>query len=166
MTVFIWLLRRSRKQVQTNDLPIQVTEDEKKDDEDKDHEDEKDWEEEKDEKKVEDDVEDQDNQEDDDILTEKEEEDKDEMKDEDGDDVQFLRRHVLFMKQQQLRNLETGRLLGVGGFGSVRKVVYEGTEAVVKELLDADALLPLVREARLLVELNGAGGVPRLLAVC
>jgi len=71
-------------------------------------------------------VENKDNQDDYDILTEKEEEDKGEMKDEDVDDVQFLRRHVLFMKQQQLHNLETGRLLGAGRFGSARKVVYEG----------------------------------------
>ena len=82
------------------------------------------------------------------------------------DDAEVIRRHVPFITQQELYRLDAGRPLGVGGFGSVRQVVYEGTEAVVKEPLEDDALPSLLGEARILLELNGDGGAPRLLAVC
>ncbi|KAK8399446.1 hypothetical protein O3P69_003497 [Scylla paramamosain] len=82
------------------------------------------------------------------------------------DDEELLRRHVPFLTEEQLRSLGRGRRLGVGGFGSVRQLQYEGNQAVVKELLRAGDLASLLREARVLVDLNGAGGVPRLLALC
>ena len=66
----------------------------------------------------------------------------------------------------ELLDLGPGRHLGSGGFGFVKKVTYQGKEAVVKELMDSDALLPLLREARLMVEMEGAGGVPDVLVVC
>ncbi len=82
------------------------------------------------------------------------------------DDTQFLRRHVPFLTEEQLHSLGPGRHLGAGGYGSVKQLRYEGTEAVVKELLRDGDPAPLLREARVLVNVNGAGGVPRLLAVC
>jgi len=82
------------------------------------------------------------------------------------DDFQFLRRRISFLTQEEMTDLEHGSLLGCGGHGSVRQVLYEGREAVVKEFRDPDALLPLMREARFMAELGGAGGVPRILAVC
>lgn len=101
-----------------------------------------------------------------DTLTEKDEDKYNTVQDEVQDNTLFLQHHVPFMTQQQLRSLGTGRLLSVGGYGSVRQLTcYDGTEAVIKELFSYE-LTPLLREARVLVELNGAGGVPRLLGVC
>ena len=82
------------------------------------------------------------------------------------DDEQFLRRRISFFTEEEMVDLEPGLLLGMGGHGSVRRVLYRGETAVVKELKDSSALLPLLREARFMVELDGAGGVPRVLAVC
>ena len=84
----------------------------------------------------------------------------------DQDDEEYLWRHVPFLTEAQLRSLGRGRLLGVGGFGCVRQLQYEGRQAIVKLLLRADDLASLLREARVLAELSGAGGAPRLLAVC
>ena len=78
----------------------------------------------------------------------------------------FIQEHVPFLTPEQLYNLGEGRLLGAGSYGSVRQLVYEGTEAIKKELLDEVSCLELLREAHFLVQMNGAGGVPRLLAVC
>ncbi len=82
------------------------------------------------------------------------------------DDGQFLRRHVAFLTREQLHSLGDGRPLGEGAYGSVKQLTYHGTEAVVKELLDDSEPEQLLKEARVLAELDGAGGVPRLLAVC
>ena len=79
---------------------------------------------------------------------------------------EFLGRHVLFMTEEQLHSLGTGRPLGEGGFGSVKQVMYDGSDVIVKELLDDEELEPLFKEARVMVELDGAGGVPQLKAVC
>ncbi|KAG0710054.1 Megakaryocyte-associated tyrosine-protein kinase [Chionoecetes opilio] len=65
---------------------------------------------------------------------------------------------------QELRGLTRGDFIAEGAFGSVRRVVYRGQEAVIKELKDDRAVLPLLSEARVLVEVDGAGGAPRLLA--
>ena len=81
------------------------------------------------------------------------------------DDAEFVCSRVFILTQHQLHNLGTGHLLGVGGYGSARHLLYDGSEAVVKELLE-DKLVSLFKEARVLLELNGAAGVPRLLAVC
>ncbi|MPC36024.1 hypothetical protein E2C01_029468 [Portunus trituberculatus] len=82
------------------------------------------------------------------------------------DDEAFLRSRVTFLSRQSLLALGEGVLLGPGGFSSVRKVVYNGTEMVVKTMLDVRSVKPLLREGRMLVEVEGAGGVPKLLAVC
>uniref|UniRef100_A0A0N7ZDB2 Protein kinase domain-containing protein n=1 Tax=Scylla olivacea TaxID=85551 RepID=A0A0N7ZDB2_SCYOL len=148
VAVLSWLLRLSSHKFQRNDLPFPITKHENKDEKDIHHY------KQKYNKGIHD------------ILTEKDEDKKNEVQDEDvQDNTLFLQRHVPFMTQQQLHQLVTGRLLGVGGSGSVRQLTYDGTEAVIKELFNYE-LAPLLREARVLVELNGAGGVPRLLAVC
>ncbi|KAK8376744.1 hypothetical protein O3P69_009987 [Scylla paramamosain] len=78
-----------------------------------------------------------------------------------------IQRHVPFLTKEELHSLEGERLLGVGGFGCVRLVTWEnGTLAVVKELLQADQLVPVLTEASMLLQLRGAGGAPRLLGVC
>lgn len=61
--------------------------------------------------------------------------------------------------------LEPRSVLGCGGHTTVRQVLYEGKEAIVKEFRDADALLLLMREARFMVELGEAGGVSWILVV-
>ncbi|KAG0728630.1 hypothetical protein GWK47_032075 [Chionoecetes opilio] len=65
---------------------------------------------------------------------------------------------------QELRGLTRGDFIAEGVFGSVRRVVYRWQEAVIKELKDDRAVLPLLSEAWVLVEVDGAGGAPRLLA--
>lgn len=80
---------------------------------------------------------------------------------EESDDGQYLRRGISVLTQEDMDELEPGSLLGCGGHGTARQVLYEGTEAVVKEFRDCDALLPLMREAGFTVEVEGADGVPR-----
>ena len=71
---------------------------------------------------------------------------------------------VPFLTREELHALGAGLLLGEGGNGSVRLVRLEnGGLAVVKELLVADQLLPVLREASFMLQLGGAGGAPRLL---
>lgn len=74
-------------------------------------------------------------------------------------DGQYLRRRISFFTQKEMDDLETGSLLCCGGHGTVRQVLYEGREAVVKEFRGPDALLPLMRGSRFMVEVGGAGGV-------
>ncbi len=77
---------------------------------------------------------------------------------------EVIRRQVPVLTKAELHGLGGGLLLGVGGFGSVRLVGQEnGAPAVVKELLQADQLLPVLKEATFLLQLGGAGGAPRLL---
>ncbi|MPC62071.1 hypothetical protein E2C01_056152 [Portunus trituberculatus] len=144
VAVFSSLLRLSRYKFQRNDLPFLITEHEDKDEKDICKYDQKY------------------NNGINDILTIKEENKKNEVQDEVQDNILFLQRHVPFITQQQLHLLGNGRLLSTGRFGSVRQLTYDGIEAVTKELFSSE-LAPLLREARVLVELNGAGGVPRLL---
>lgn len=73
---------------------------------------------------------------------------------------------VQHIDAEQLRSLDANEEIGRGTFGVVRRVVYEGQDAVVKELLDPDDLEELYLEARVMVRLDGAGGAPRVLAVC
>lgn len=71
----------------------------------------------------------------------------------------FIQRHVPFLTRAEMQSLGGGRLLGEGGFGHVRLVTWEnGTPAVVKELLQARQLLPVLAEATMLLQLSGAGG--------
>lgn len=44
--------------------------------------------------------------------------------------------------------------------------MFENEVVIVKELLDNEGIGPVLREARLMTELDGAGGAPRLRAVC
>lgn len=84
---------------------------------------------------------------------------------EEGDE-EFLRCRVPFLSERELLTLEVVAPVGRCGFGTVRRVLYEGREAVVKAMLDLDSLPPLLREARMMVQVEGAGGVPEVLAVC
>ena len=85
----------------------------------------------------------------------------------DSDDMElFLRRRISFLTEKEMLNLECGDFLGRGAYGCVRRVVYQGTQAVLKEFHDPSRLHVLLREARLSLLLDGAGGVPRVLAVC
>ena len=77
-----------------------------------------------------------------------------------------MRGRVPILSKKELSGLGPKQRLDEGGFGIVTKLVYEGKEAVMKELKAAHALHPLLREARLMVEVGGAGGVPQVLALC
>ncbi|KAG0716607.1 hypothetical protein GWK47_009244 [Chionoecetes opilio] len=53
-----------------------------------------------------------------------------------------------------------------GGYGAVWQVAYKGKDAVVKKFkYDADRKI-MLQETRVMLDLEGAGGAPRLLAVC
>lgn len=84
----------------------------------------------------------------------------------DSGNESFLRRRVPFLTARQILELQDGRLVASGGFGSIRRVVFAGVQAVLKELHDPAGLDLLLEEARLMLELDGAGGVPKVLAVC
>lgn len=89
----------------------------------------------------------------------------DALTDHSGDSSLLLRR-VPVLTPRQVRALRAGRLLDRGGFASVRRVTFAGGAAVLKELHDPAGRDLLLKEARLAMELDGAGGVPRVLAVC
>lgn len=81
-------------------------------------------------------------------------------------DSSFVLRRVPVLTPHQVRALRAGRLLDRGGFASVRRIVFAGRAAVLKELHDPAGRDLLLKEAHLTMELEGAGGVPRVLAVC
>lgn len=83
-----------------------------------------------------------------------------------SDDEEFLRRRVPFLTQQQMDTLEVVEGLGHGAFGAVTLVKYEGAWAAHKRLLVDSAVRDMLEEARCMVHLDGAGGMPRVLALC
>ncbi|KAG0723341.1 hypothetical protein GWK47_042900 [Chionoecetes opilio] len=66
---------------------------------------------------------------------------------------------IALLTQEQLRDLGAGHFLAEGGSAPSGRWCLKG-------LLESSAIVPLLREARLMLELNGVGGVPRLRAVC
>ena len=82
------------------------------------------------------------------------------------DDIVFLGRRIPFLREEEMSVLDGGSFLGRGGNACVRRLLYRGMHAVRKEFLHQDTVvLPMMREARLMLELHGAGGVPRPLAL-
>ncbi|KAK8400942.1 hypothetical protein O3P69_002607 [Scylla paramamosain] len=79
-------------------------------------------------------------------------------------DIDFLGRRIPFLRKE-MRALDASSLLGHGDNDCVRHLLYGGAHAVRKEFVREGALLPMMREARLMLELRGAGGVPRPLAL-
>ena len=89
-----------------------------------------------------------------------------EEEEEEEDDLLFLRRRVTFLTEEELNAIELGRKLGRGGYGSVVQAVYQGTDAVIKVFLEQDHIHIMLKEARTAVKVDGAGGAPRVLALC
>ncbi|MPC43296.1 Dynein heavy chain-like protein [Portunus trituberculatus] len=81
-------------------------------------------------------------------------------------DEEFLRRHVPFLESSKVQFLDNLGILGRGSHGTVWLVHYEGELAARKELLPFCPPWDVLREARVALQLDGAGGVPRTLAVC
>ncbi|XP_050714210.1 probable serine/threonine-protein kinase DDB_G0267514 [Eriocheir sinensis] len=81
-------------------------------------------------------------------------------------DEVFLRRQVVFLSEEELSAVEVLETLAEGAYGSVDLIRYKGELVTKKLMLEEDKLDLFLREARVLVELDGAGGVPRLLALC
>ncbi|KAK8400925.1 hypothetical protein O3P69_002596 [Scylla paramamosain] len=73
-------------------------------------------------------------------------------------DIDFLDRRISFLTEEEMRALDAGSFLGRGGNGCVRRLLYGGVHAVRKEFVHEDVLLPMMREARFMLELRGAGG--------
>lgn len=58
-------------------------------------------------------------------------------------------------------------VLGEGSFGSVDRVVYQGQDAIRKSLKSGGSFSPtFLWECRVMLEVDGAGGAPRLHALC
>ena len=89
-----------------------------------------------------------------------------EEKEKEEDDLQFLRRRVIFLTEKELDAIELGRYLGRGGYGSVMQAVCQGNDAVIKVFLEQNHIHIMLKEARTAVKVDGAGGVPRVLALC
>lgn len=82
------------------------------------------------------------------------------------EDEAFLRRHVPFLSEEELAAVEVVETLAEGAYGSVDLIRYGGELATKKLMLEEAKVDVFLREARLLVELDGAGGMPRLHALC
>ena len=95
-------------------------------------------------------------------VSEEEEEDEEE----EYDDLLFLHRRVTFLTEKELNAIELGRYLGRSGYGSVIQAVFQGTDAVIKVFLQQDHFPIMLKEARTAVKVDGAGGAPRVLALC
>lgn len=81
-------------------------------------------------------------------------------------DAEFLRARVQFFTAEDLAAVQVTRPLGEGSFGCVSIVSRKGQKAIKKVLKREENVELLLWEARVTAELNGAGGAPRLLAVC
>ena len=81
-------------------------------------------------------------------------------------DFEFLRVRVPFLTTQGLAEVEVIRPLSEGSFGRVSIVSCNGQKAIKKVLKCEQNAKQKLWEARVTAELNGAGGAPRLLAVC
>lgn len=78
-----------------------------------------------------------------------------------------LRRSVRFLTRDQLEEaVECVSSLGSGSYGDVWLVQYGGVHAAMKWLQPPASVAELLQEAHLLLDLDGAGGMPRVLAVC
>ena len=89
-----------------------------------------------------------------------------------ADDEAFLRARVPFLSGAEVSALKATESVGDGAFGSVDLVQFKGQKAVRKVLKAGNSKRNLQKrvdmllwEARVLVELDGAGGAPHLLAV-
>ena len=80
-------------------------------------------------------------------------------------DIDFLGRRIPFLREEEMRALDAGCFLGSGGNASARLLQWGSAHAVKKEFHHEGALHTMMREARLMLELRGAGGVPLPLAL-
>lgn len=74
-----------------------------------------------------------------------------------------LHRMNLFEVQRLIDNSKV--VLGKGGFGKVLLVNWRGENAVLKISLDQKNLLMFDNEVKMMMSANGAGGVPKVLAI-
>lgn len=81
-------------------------------------------------------------------------------------DAEFLRARVPFFSAEDLAAVQITRPLAEGSFGTVSIISCKGQKAVKKVLKCEEDVALLLWEARVTAELDGAGGAPRLLAVC
>ncbi len=70
-----------------------------------------------------------------------------------------------FMKTAFEMRCENLGLVGAGGFGQVFKVKFKGEVACLKRGRNFKQLKMFLREAKILLQVDGAGGAPKLLAV-
>lgn len=82
------------------------------------------------------------------------------------EDEEYLQHWILRLTQQEMDSLETVGFLGIGVYGVVSLVQYQGSLAARKSFRDESSARELLWEARLMLELDGAGGAPRVLALC
>ncbi|XP_063868174.1 tyrosine-protein kinase Yes-like [Scylla paramamosain] len=81
-------------------------------------------------------------------------------------ELDFLRRSVPFLSAEELDSLEVGTDITPGSYAMVQTVTFRGRLAIRKVMLSDSFLELLLREARVLLQLAGAGGAPRVLAMC
>lgn len=81
-------------------------------------------------------------------------------------DLDFLVRSVPFLSAEELDRLEAAADITPGSYAMVQTVTFRGRIAIRKVMLSDNFLELLLREARVLLQLAGAGGAPEVLAVC
>ena len=81
-------------------------------------------------------------------------------------DLDFLRHCVPFLSAEELDSLQFQMDVTPGSYAQVQMVTFHGRLAIRKVMVSDSFLDLLLREARVLLELDGAGGAPKVLAVC
>uniref|UniRef100_A0A0P4WFL9 non-specific serine/threonine protein kinase n=1 Tax=Scylla olivacea TaxID=85551 RepID=A0A0P4WFL9_SCYOL len=83
-----------------------------------------------------------------------------------NNDVEFLRVRVPFLSGEDMDALQVIRPLAEGSFGCTTIVSCNGMKTIKKVLKREENVKQMLWEARVTAELNGAGGAPRVMAVC
>lgn len=81
-------------------------------------------------------------------------------------DLDFIRNYVPFLSAEELDSLQVQTDVTPGSYAQVQMVTFNGRIAIRKVMVSDCFLELLLREARVLLELDGVGGAPRVLALC
>lgn len=72
---------------------------------------------------------------------------------------------MTFLSAEDMHQVKEQESIRCGSYGQVQTVIFRGQKAVMKSMFKTKYLKVLVREARVVVALGGAGGAPRVLAL-
>ena len=79
---------------------------------------------------------------------------------------EYVMTHAKVLSEQELYELPVTEHLGEGSFGTVDRVTFKGRDAIRKASKSGGDPTGFLWEARVTLEVDGAGGAPRLHALC